>query len=143
MQEQLNPSWADVIIAAATGLITASLGLLAIGWRLGSRDKQIDQAIGEAENELRNEQHALRIYVDEQDRLNRHEWVAILQRELAKTDTLIAKGFDRLTEKLEYHEKHDDIRFENLSNRIWGIELRNAARDGTLPPSAPKLPEAH
>src|SRR5882672_4965294 len=46
--------------------------------------------------------------------------------------------------KLEYHEQHDDIRFAQIadrnnasfkeqSDRIWNIELRNAAKDGTLP----------
>lgn len=42
--------------------------------------------------------------------------------------------------KLEYHERHDDERFIALaevdrqtSDRIWNIELRNAAKDGVLP----------
>lgn len=49
-----------------------------------------------------------------------------------------------IVSKLEYHEKHDDERFaeigktvdnrvKEVSDRIWNIELRNAAKDGTLP----------
>lgn len=36
--------------------------------------------------------------------------------------------------KLEYHERHDDQRFMSLSNDIWDIRLRNAARDGLPTP---------
>lgn len=35
--------------------------------------------------------------------------------------------------KLEYHEKHDDSRFNGIHNDLWDIRVRNAARDG-LPP---------
>jgi hypothetical protein len=38
-----------------------------------------------------------------------------------------------IMEKLEYHEKHDDDRFHEISDRIWGLEVRNAAKDGVLP----------
>ena len=37
---------------------------------------------------------------------------------------------DELTRKMEYHEKHDDARFDQISNELWAIKLRNAARDG-------------
>jgi len=51
---------------------------------------------------------------------------------------------DKIIKKLEYHERHDDERFSQmaetvntrtreLSDRIWTIEIRNAAKDGTLP----------
>jgi len=33
--------------------------------------------------------------------------------------------------KLEYHERHDDRRFGDLSNDLWEIRVRNAAIDGT------------
>lgn len=43
--------------------------------------------------------------------------------------------FDKLEEtilaKLEYHERHDDTRFSEISNDIWEIRVRNAAIDGT------------
>ncbi len=38
-----------------------------------------------------------------------------------------------LSDKLEYHERHDDERFGQLRNDIWDIRVRNAATDG-LPP---------
>jgi len=34
--------------------------------------------------------------------------------------------------KLEYHEKHDDARFDALSKDIWTIRLRNASKDRQL-----------
>ena len=37
---------------------------------------------------------------------------------------------DALITKLEYHEKHDDARFQGISNDLWDIRVRNAARDG-------------
>lgn len=33
-------------------------------------------------------------------------------------------------QKLDYHEKHDDERFQSISNDLWMLRLRNAARDG-------------
>lgn len=46
-----------------------------------------------------------------------------------------------LIDKLEYHEKHDDVRFANISNDLWALRVRNAARDGDLV-EAKRLPEA-
>lgn len=44
---------------------------------------------------------------------------------------------DFITEKLEYHEKHDDERFHEVEKRfssirndIWEIRVRNASIDG-------------
>lgn len=34
--------------------------------------------------------------------------------------------------KLEYHERHDDKRFEDVYNQLWEIKVRNAAVDDTL-----------
>lgn len=56
----------------------------------------------------------------------------------------ITEASKDIINKLEYHERHDDERFDALSkdvatryhtvnNRIWNIELRNAAKDGILP----------
>lgn len=35
--------------------------------------------------------------------------------------------------KLEYHEKHDDTRFQGIRNDLWDIRVRNAAKDGLVP----------
>ena len=40
-----------------------------------------------------------------------------------------------ILEKLEYHEKHDDFRFLGISNDLWDIRIRNAAKDGLVMPS--------
>lgn len=37
---------------------------------------------------------------------------------------------DELTRKIEYHERHDDSRFDHVNNELMAIKLRNAARDG-------------
>lgn len=37
------------------------------------------------------------------------------------------------TSKLDYHERHDDQRFQAINNDLWAIRLRNASRDGLLP----------
>ena len=34
--------------------------------------------------------------------------------------------------KLDYHERHDDERFDKISNDLWLIRLRNAAKDGDM-----------
>jgi hypothetical protein len=158
IQDQ-NPLWVEIITGALSGIVTAVLGLLSIGWRFGKRDQSIDSsidlstvkanaAINIANFKITEELHKLRLYVDEQDKQNRHEWAAILQRELSKTDALITKCFDTLNEKYEYHGRHDDERFAEIAksigdglkqayDRIWNIELRNAAKDGTLPTEYP------
>lgn len=45
------------------------------------------------------------------------------------------------SQKLDYHEKHDDTRFSNLDIRmasirddIWDIRVRDAAQSGTVKP---------
>lgn len=35
--------------------------------------------------------------------------------------------------KLEYHEKHDDSRFNDIRNDLWDIRVRNASKDGLTP----------
>src|SRR5690349_6548366 len=35
-----------------------------------------------------------------------------------------------IMDKLEYHERHDDRRFAEVKDDIFGIQLRNAAIDG-------------
>lgn len=36
---------------------------------------------------------------------------------------------DAILEKLEYHERHDDIRFDALTKDLWEIRVRNASVD--------------
>lgn len=37
---------------------------------------------------------------------------------------------DQILDKLEYHERHDDQRFAQISNDLWMLRLRQAAKDG-------------
>jgi hypothetical protein len=46
-------------------------------------------------------------------------------------DSKIEKLEVNILNKLEYHEKHDDQRFSAISDDIWDIRVRNAARDGS------------
>lgn len=46
--------------------------------------------------------------------------------------TLIFKMKDDILNKLEYHERHDDSRFTQISNDLWGLRLRNASLDTAL-----------
>lgn len=41
----------------------------------------------------------------------------------------IEKLQETLLDKLEYHERHDDQRFRDVTNDIWTIRVRNAAVD--------------
>lgn len=46
-----------------------------------------------------------------------------------------------LVDKLEYHERHDDVRFLGIRNDLWDIRVRNAAKDGLVPLEAKNRPE--
>jgi hypothetical protein len=52
---------------------------------------------------------------------------------------LVYTKFDMLTkmftDKMEYHERHDDQRFNSISNDIWAIRVRNAAIDAHMTPA--------
>lgn len=37
-----------------------------------------------------------------------------------------------ITDKLEYHERHDDTRFSELTNSMWEIRLQQAIRNGSI-----------
>lgn len=39
---------------------------------------------------------------------------------------------ERILGKLEYHEKHDDQRFNAVTNELWEMKLRNAAVRGVI-----------
>lgn len=36
---------------------------------------------------------------------------------------------DAILEKLEYHERHDDVRFDAITKDLWEIRVRNASVD--------------
>lgn len=44
--------------------------------------------------------------------------------------TKINEVLDKISEKMEYHERHDDKRFSELKDDLWTIKMRNAAKDG-------------
>lgn len=46
--------------------------------------------------------------------------------------TEIEKLQSTILNKLEYHERHDDSRFTQISNDLWGLRLRNASLDTAL-----------
>lgn len=41
----------------------------------------------------------------------------------------IDESMKDISNKLEYHEQHDDRRFSQISNDLWTTRVRNAARD--------------
>lgn len=41
-------------------------------------------------------------------------------------DSKFEKFLETIVEKLEYHERHDDRRFSEISNSIWEIRLQTA-----------------
>lgn len=43
-----------------------------------------------------------------------------------------------MTTSLDDHEKRDDQRFDRLTTQVWGLEVRNARRDGELSPPRPQ-----
>lgn len=45
----------------------------------------------------------------------------------------MARVEQNILSKLEYHEKHDDTRFNGIRNDLWDIRVRNAAKDGLTP----------
>lgn len=45
------------------------------------------------------------------------------------------KTQDAIIAKLEYHEQHDDTRFANIDKELWAIKVRNASKDGYIPPA--------
>lgn len=57
-----------------------------------------------------------------------------LSKQFASTRHLVYDKIDyamkTILEKLEYHERYDDQRFTSISNDLWDIRVRNAARDG-------------
>lgn len=58
------------------------------------------------------------------------KWV---NSQLKLTVNMILDKMDKLqaalVSKVEYHEQHDDKRFESVSNELWAIKIRNASID--------------
>lgn len=48
-----------------------------------------------------------------------------LQERIKEVETTILN-------KLEYHERHDDVRFNSIHNDVWELRIHNAARDGKI-----------
>lgn len=57
-----------------------------------------------------------------------------LSRQFSQVKTLVYDKSEQIqtvfAEKLDYHEKHDDQRFSQMTNDLWEIRLSNAARFG-------------
>lgn len=43
----------------------------------------------------------------------------------------------RIVQKLEYHERHDDTRFNAITNDLWELRLHDAMSMGSNPPKQP------
>jgi hypothetical protein len=50
-----------------------------------------------------------------------------IQKEI---DTKFEKILTSLTTKMEYHERHDDRRFSQISDGLWEIRLQSAIHSG-------------
>jgi len=44
----------------------------------------------------------------------------------------LEKVENNIMNKLEYHERHDDVRFGDIKNDIWMLRLRAASNQGLL-----------
>lgn len=40
------------------------------------------------------------------------------------TKNFVENKFDKLTDKLEYHEQHDDKRFSGIGDSLWELRLK-------------------
>lgn len=47
-------------------------------------------------------------------------------------DIRFERIFGAINEKLEYHERHDDKRFNDITNGLWEIRLQNALQTGRV-----------
>lgn len=56
-----------------------------------------------------------------------------LSTQFTRILNFVSEKIDKLEEtilsKLEYHERHDDQRFNAVTNDLWTIKVRNASRD--------------
>lgn len=58
-----------------------------------------------------------------------------LSGQFAETRAFVYQQMSRIMDKLEYHEKHDDQRFNSITNDLWEIRVRNASKDGNASPA--------
>jgi hypothetical protein len=47
-------------------------------------------------------------------------------------DLKFDKLLESITDKLEYHERHDDQRFGHISDSIWEMRLQQAIQNGAI-----------
>jgi hypothetical protein len=61
-----------------------------------------------------------------------------LSRQFSQNRQVVYKAVGQLQSvlmaRMDKHDDKDDSRFEEVNRRVWGIEVRNAARDGTASP---------
>lgn len=69
---------------------------------------------------------ALAMWINKQFAGIRKQFYDQLKEVYNKIDSF-QKAFE---DKLDYHERHDDSRFEAMSNNIWALRVRNAAKEG-------------
>lgn len=55
-----------------------------------------------------------------------------LSGQFSEVRNLVYAQMNRILEKLEYHEKHDDVRFGQLREDLAEIRIRNAAKDTVM-----------
>lgn len=58
-----------------------------------------------------------------------------IQKEI---DYKFEKILTTLTTKMEYHERHDDRRFAQISDGLWEIRLQSAIQSGSINVKTPK-----
>lgn len=49
-----------------------------------------------------------------------------ISRQFSVIKDFINDKVDDVLNKLQYHERHDDKRFDDITNRIWMMKLENA-----------------
>lgn len=52
-----------------------------------------------------------------------------LSGQFSKVRGMVYDSAEKILAKLEYHEQHDDNRFNTVNNDLWAIKLRNASAD--------------
>lgn len=57
---------------------------------------------------------------------------AWLNSRLSAVTKIIYSQSEKILSKLEYHERHDDDRFESVRKDLWQIRVQNAARTGKV-----------
>ena len=59
-----------------------------------------------------------------------------LSRQFSNTNSLVYRKADDLRQtfldKLDYHERHDDVRFDNMRKDIYQLGIRLAAKSGQI-----------